>query len=115
MDIIKNYDAQGKTLTIDVGGKFDFSKVEDFRNAYADLDESAQHVRSQEDENIAILKNLVSYFNENKQSTVSWDGDNNWDFYFLIHSRYIATVQCVVILRKFFYYQLVACHVIVLA
>lgn len=33
------------------------------------FDESAQHVRSQEDENIAILKNLVSYFNENKQST----------------------------------------------
>lgn len=44
MDIITNYDAQGKTLTIDVGGKFDFSKVEDFRNAYADLDESAKHV-----------------------------------------------------------------------
>ena len=32
MDITTNYDAQGKTLTIDVGGKFDFSKVEDFRN-----------------------------------------------------------------------------------
>ncbi|GEA09292.1 anti-anti-sigma regulatory factor [Alteromonas sp. KUL42] len=44
MDIITNYDAQRKTLTIDVDGKFDFSKVEDFRNAYADLDESAQHV-----------------------------------------------------------------------
>jgi len=37
MDITSSYRNQGKTLVIDVGNKFDFSKVEEFRNAYSEL------------------------------------------------------------------------------
>ena len=44
MDITANYKNQGKELTIDVGAKFDFSRVEDFRNAYAGLDTSVEHI-----------------------------------------------------------------------
>lgn len=37
MDITSSYRNQGKTLVIDVSNKFDFSKVEEFRNAYSEL------------------------------------------------------------------------------
>ena len=37
MEITSSYQNQGKVLVVDVGTKFDFSKVEDFRNAYGEL------------------------------------------------------------------------------
>ncbi|WP_338516883.1 STAS domain-containing protein [Alteromonas gracilis] len=44
MEITASYRNQGKMLTIDVGTKFDFSRVEDFRNAYADLNPDVEHI-----------------------------------------------------------------------
>ena len=44
MEITSSYQNQGKALVIDVGTKFDFSKVEDFRNAYSDLSDNASHI-----------------------------------------------------------------------
>ena len=44
MEIRSSYQNQGQTLVIDVGTKFDFSKVEDFRNAYDKLDDDVAHI-----------------------------------------------------------------------
>lgn len=44
MDLTSSYRSQGKTLVIDVGHKFDFSKVEEFRNAYLALKEETTHI-----------------------------------------------------------------------
>ena len=44
MEIRSSYQNQGQTLIIDVGTKFDFSKVEDFRNAYDKLDDDVSHI-----------------------------------------------------------------------
>lgn len=44
MEITSSYQNQGKVLVIDVGTKFDFSKVEDFRNAYSELNDGATHI-----------------------------------------------------------------------
>jgi len=44
MDITSSYRSQGKILVIDVGNKFDFSKVEEFRNAYSELKEETTHI-----------------------------------------------------------------------
>lgn len=44
MEITSSFENQGKTLAIDVGAKFDFSKVEAFRNAYSDLDSNVSHI-----------------------------------------------------------------------
>jgi hypothetical protein len=44
MDITSSYRSQGEILVIDVGNKFDFSKVEEFRNAYAELKEETTHI-----------------------------------------------------------------------
>lgn len=44
MEIRSSYQNQGQTLIIDVGTKFDFSKVEDFRNAYDKLDDDVAHI-----------------------------------------------------------------------
>ena len=44
MEITSSYQNQGKVLVVDVGTKFDFSKVEDFRNAYDKLDDDVAHI-----------------------------------------------------------------------
>ena len=44
MEIRSSYQNQGQTLIIDVGTKFDFSKVEDFRNAYDKIDDDVAHI-----------------------------------------------------------------------
>ena len=44
MEIRSSYQNQGQTLVIDVGTKFDFSKVEDFRNAYDKIDDDVSHI-----------------------------------------------------------------------
>ena len=44
MEITSSYQNQGKVLVIDVGPKFDFSKVEDFRNAYGELNNDVGHI-----------------------------------------------------------------------
>ena len=44
MEIRSSYQNQGQTLIIDVGTKFDFSKVEDFRNAYDKIDDDVSHI-----------------------------------------------------------------------
>ncbi|KHT56744.1 anti-anti-sigma regulatory factor [Alteromonas marina] len=44
MEITSSYQNQGKVLVIDVGTKFDFSKVEDFRNAYSELNDGVTHI-----------------------------------------------------------------------
>ena len=44
MEIRSSYQNQGQTLVIDVGTKFDFSKVEDFRNAYDKIDDDVAHI-----------------------------------------------------------------------
>ena len=44
MEITSSYQNQGKELVIDVGTKFDFSKVEDFRNAYSELNDGVTHI-----------------------------------------------------------------------
>ena len=44
MEITSSYQNQGKELIIDVGTKFDFSKVEDFRNAYSELNDGVTHI-----------------------------------------------------------------------
>ncbi|APD93542.1 anti-anti-sigma factor [Alteromonas mediterranea] len=44
MEIRSSYQNQGQTLIIDVGTKFDFSKVEDFRNAYDKVDDDVSHI-----------------------------------------------------------------------
>ncbi|TKB05154.1 STAS domain-containing protein [Alteromonas portus] len=44
MEITSSYQNQGKVLVIDVGAKFDFSKVEEFRNAYSELNDGANHI-----------------------------------------------------------------------
>ncbi len=44
MEIRSSYQNQGKVLVVDVGTKFDFSKVEDFRNAYGELNADVSHI-----------------------------------------------------------------------
>lgn len=44
MEITSSYQNQGKELVIDVGTKFDFSKVEEFRNAYSELNDGVTHI-----------------------------------------------------------------------
>lgn len=44
MEITSSYQNQGKVLVVDVGTKFDFSKVEDFRNAYGELGADVSHI-----------------------------------------------------------------------
>ncbi len=44
MEITSSYQNQGKVLVVDVGTKFDFSKVEDFRNAYGELNADVSHI-----------------------------------------------------------------------
>ena len=44
MEITSSYQNQGKVLVIDVGTKFDFSKVEGFRNAYSELNDGVTHI-----------------------------------------------------------------------
>ena len=44
MEITSSYQNQGKVLVVDVGTKFDFSKVEDFRNAYDKIDDDVAHI-----------------------------------------------------------------------
>ncbi|WP_333970629.1 STAS domain-containing protein [Alteromonas mediterranea] len=44
MEIRSSYQNQGQTLVIDVGTKFDFSKVEDFRNSYDKVDDDVAHI-----------------------------------------------------------------------
>ncbi len=44
MEITSSYQNQGKVLVVDVGTKFDFSKVEDFRNAYGELGDDVSHI-----------------------------------------------------------------------
>jgi len=44
MEIRSSYQNQGQTLIIDVGTKFDFSKVEDFRKAYDKIDDDVSHI-----------------------------------------------------------------------
>jgi len=44
MEIRSSYQNQGQTLIIDVGTKFDFSKEEDFRNAYDKIDDDVSHI-----------------------------------------------------------------------
>lgn len=44
MNIVTNYSAQGTILTIDVGDKFDFSRVEEFHNAYEEVNDSVKHI-----------------------------------------------------------------------
>lgn len=44
MEISTHYRNNGSVLVIDIGEKFDFGKVEDFRNAYSDLPHSVAHI-----------------------------------------------------------------------
>ncbi|MBD1582924.1 STAS domain-containing protein [Pseudoalteromonas sp. S16_S37] len=44
MSLSKNASADGKTLTIQIRGKFDFNLVQSFRQAYADIDPKTKKV-----------------------------------------------------------------------
>ncbi|NOU50693.1 STAS domain-containing protein [Pseudoalteromonas sp. JBTF-M23] len=44
MSLSKNASADGKTLTIQIRGKFDFNLVQSFRQAYADIDPETEKV-----------------------------------------------------------------------
>ncbi|BBN81000.1 anti-anti-sigma regulatory factor [Pseudoalteromonas sp. A25] len=44
MSLSKDTSADGKTLTIQIRGKFDFNLVQSFRQAYADIDPQTQKV-----------------------------------------------------------------------
>jgi len=44
MEVSTDYRDDNRTLVIDVGEKFDFSKVEDFRLAYQHLGDEVNHI-----------------------------------------------------------------------
>ncbi|BFT30893.1 STAS domain-containing protein [Alteromonas sp. D210916BOD_24] len=44
MGITSIYSQQGKVLTISIGEKFDFSKVDEFHHAYGSLEEGTEHI-----------------------------------------------------------------------
>jgi anti-anti-sigma factor len=75
MDITSSYRSQGKILVIDVGNKFDFSKVEEFRNAYAELKEETTHIAVElsrteymDSSALGMLLNMQKALNERKLS-----------------------------------------------
>jgi anti-anti-sigma factor len=62
-------------LVIDVGNKFDFSKVEEFRNAYAELKEETTHITVElsrteymDSSALGMLLNMQKALNERKLS-----------------------------------------------
>jgi len=44
MNVLKDKVNDQETLIIEMGDKFDFSKVEAFRSAYQDLDSDVKHI-----------------------------------------------------------------------
>ncbi|GMM68053.1 STAS domain-containing protein [Alteromonas sp. MTD1] len=75
MDITSSYRSQGEILVIDVGNKFDFSKVEEFRNAYAELKEETTHITVElsrteymDSSALGMLLNMQKSLNERKLS-----------------------------------------------